>query len=191
MHFVLFPKQGQNWRCCPKQGQGQRLTYTQIIMDDIDLAKAKSEALENIYSLLKQNIKSCYAKRRRQRERWKNNNRSILQKKNFARAAHFFCTFLCRCFARLQRETSRNFLVTRFMQEMSYLFLFSFFHSLIFTLVVARISHFLTAAKKFSCSSSNKWLLIFRSSSLSLFFSLSFVDLSPTLFFLYIPNLWT
>ena len=32
-------------------------------MDDIDLARAKSEALENIYSLLKQNIKSCYAKR--------------------------------------------------------------------------------------------------------------------------------
>ena len=26
---------------------------------------------------------------------------------NFARAAHFFCTFLCRCFARLQRETSQ------------------------------------------------------------------------------------
>ena len=26
----------------------QRLTYTQIIMDDIDLARAKSEALENI-----------------------------------------------------------------------------------------------------------------------------------------------
>ena len=23
-----------------------------------------------------------------------------------ARSAHFFCTFLCRCFARLQRETS-------------------------------------------------------------------------------------
>ena len=23
-----------------------------------------------------------------------------------ARAAHFFCAFLCRCFARLQRETS-------------------------------------------------------------------------------------
>ena len=38
---------------------------------------------------------------------------------------------------------SRNFLVTRFMEEMSSLFLFPFFHSLIFTLVVARISHFL------------------------------------------------
>ena len=32
----------------------------------------------------------------------------------------FFCKFLCRCFARLQRETARNFLVTRFMEKMSY-----------------------------------------------------------------------
>ena len=39
----------------------------------------------------------------------------------------FLCAFLCRCFARLQRETSRNFLVTRFMEEMSYVLLFSFF----------------------------------------------------------------
>ena len=35
----------------------------------IDLASAKSVALDNIYSLLKQNIKSCNAKRRRQQER--------------------------------------------------------------------------------------------------------------------------
>ena len=42
------------------------------------------------------------------------------------------------------------------MEEMSYLLLFNFFHSLIFTLVAARISHFLTATKKFSCCSSNK-----------------------------------
>ena len=48
-------------------------------------------------------------------ERWKTTIGLISKKKsNFARAAHFFCTFLCRCFARLQRETSRNFLVTRF-----------------------------------------------------------------------------
>ena len=53
----------------------------------------------------------------------------INKKNNFARAAHFFCTSLCRCFARLrlQGETSRNFLVTRFMKEMSYMFLFTFF----------------------------------------------------------------
>ena len=31
----------------------------------MDLARAKSEALDNIYSLFKQNIKSCNAKRRR------------------------------------------------------------------------------------------------------------------------------
>ena len=46
---------------------------------------------------------------------------------NFARAAHFFCSFLCRCFARRQRETSRNSLVTRFMEEMLYVVLFTFF----------------------------------------------------------------
>ena len=36
---------------------------------DKDLARAKSEAFDNIYSLLKQNIKSCNAKRRRKRGR--------------------------------------------------------------------------------------------------------------------------
>ena len=41
----------------------------------IDLSRAKSEALDNIFRLFKQNIKSCDAKRRRQRERWKHNNR--------------------------------------------------------------------------------------------------------------------
>ena len=74
----------------------------------------------------------------------------LLSKKTTLHVQHtFFCTFLCRCFARPQRETSRNFLVTRFMEEMSYLLLFTFFHSLIFTLVAARISDFLIAAKIF------------------------------------------
>ena len=36
--------------------------------------------------------------------------------------------FLYIAFARLQRETSRNFIVTRFMEQMSYVFLFTFFH---------------------------------------------------------------
>ena len=60
----------------------------------------------------------------------------------------FFAHFrLCRCFARLQRETSRNFLVTRFMEEVLYVFLFTFFPLLlIFTFVAASISHFLTAS---------------------------------------------
>ena len=48
--------------------------------------------------------------------------------KNNNRAALFFCTFLCRYFARLQRETSINFLVTRFMEEMLEVFLCTFFH---------------------------------------------------------------
>ena len=42
----------------------------------MDLARAKSEALDNIYILFKQRTKSCNAKRRRQRQRtMKNNNR--------------------------------------------------------------------------------------------------------------------
>ena len=47
----------------------------------IDLARAKSEALDNIYGSLKQNIKSCNAKRRRRRERWK------MMKKNFVKVS--------------------------------------------------------------------------------------------------------
>ena len=67
----------------------------------------------------------------------------LLTKKNF------LCTFFCRCFAQLQRETSRSFLVTRFMEEMSFVFLFTFFPlSLIFTQVAASISHFFTAVTK-------------------------------------------
>ena len=42
--------------------------------------------------------------------------KGLISKSNFARAAHFFCTFLCRCFARLQRETSRNFLGPVYME---------------------------------------------------------------------------
>ena len=67
------------------------------------------------------------------------------------RAAHFSCTFLCRCFARLQRETSRNFLVTRFMEEMSYVFSFTFFFTAAhfhLALVAASISHFVRCRYK-------------------------------------------
>ena len=70
----------------------------------------------------------------------------------------FFCTFLCRCYARLRRETSRNFLVTRFMEKMSYVFPFRFFSlalMIIFTLVAASISHSLTADIKISCQFSH------------------------------------
>ena len=37
----------------------------------MDLARPKSEALDKIYSLLKQNVKSRNAKQLMQRERWK------------------------------------------------------------------------------------------------------------------------
>ena len=119
-----------------------------------------------------------------------NENGEKTTKKKLLDVQHtFFCTFLCRCFTRLQRETSRNFLVTRFIEEISYLFLFTLFFSLplIFTLVAASISHFLTAATKFSCCSSNKKMsplfFISRSRSLSPFFSLSFAGLPPTFSF--------
>ena len=57
----------------------------------IDFARAKSEGLVNIYSLLKQNIKSCNANQAvRATETAKN---LISKKNNFARAAHFFVHF--------------------------------------------------------------------------------------------------
>ena len=97
-------------------------------------------------------------------------SRSNWQKNNFARAAHYFCTFLSRCFAQPERETSRNFLVTSFMEEMLYVFLFTLFSlPLKFTLVAASISHFLTTAIKLSCYSTNKiGLLCFLSLALAL-----------------------
>ena len=55
------------------------------------------------------------------------------------------------------------------------MFLFTFFTlPLIFSLVAASISHFLTTATNSCCSSNKKWLLISWSRSPSLFFSLSF-----------------
>ena len=83
-----------------------------------------------------------------------------ISKKTILDVQHtLFCTFLCRCFPRLQRqlETSRNVLVTRFLEEMSYVFSFTFFHCPHFHLALAAsISHFVTAATKFSCCPSNK-----------------------------------
>ena len=145
-----------------------------------DFARAKSEALD---SLLKQNIKSCNAKRRRHRDRWKNNNRSNEQKSNLERASRFFCTFLCPCFARLQRESSRNVLVTRFIKEMSYVFLFLFFFHcgsfspwwplvFLFFSPQRQIFHVVLPTK-------NVLRFLCRSSSLSLFFALSFAGLPP------------
>ena len=67
-----------------------------------------------------------------------------------------------------------------FMEEMSYMFLLTFFPlPLIFSLVATSISHFLTAATNSCFSSNEKWLLISRPSSPLFFFSLSFAGLSP------------
>ena len=60
----------------------------------------------NIYSLLKQNIKSCNAKRRRQRHGKKKINRSFIvveqlaEKQLHHRAAHFFVHFAWRSLKR-------------------------------------------------------------------------------------------
>ena len=150
-----------------------------------------------MYSLPKQNIKSCNAKRRRQREWWKNNSRSNQQKRNFALASHSFCIFLCRCFARIQRVTCRHFLVTLFMEEMSYV-LFTFFKCRSFT---SWSLIFSSPLQNFHVVFPTKFcLLCFLSLAvaLSLFFSLNFAGLSPTFsfslslpFFTYTPNLWT
>ena len=91
----------------------------------------------------------------------------------------FFVHFFAVVLHDYKVKSSRNFLVTRFMEEMSYVLFCSLFVSLplFFTL-----PHFLTAATKFP---KNVFLFfISRSSSLSLFFSLSFAGLSPTFSFL-------
>ena len=61
----------------------------------------------------------------------------------------FFRTFFWRCFERIQRETFRNFPVTRFMEEMLYVFLFTFFSlplTFTFSWWQLAFSLFLTAA---------------------------------------------
>ena len=116
-------------------------------------------------------------------ERWKTTIGLIGNKSSFARAAH--CTFLCRCFARLQRDTSRNVLVTRFMEEMSYVFSFTFFSlPLIFTLHWWPLAFPILSPQlqNFHVLPTKKCLLCFfisrsRPPALSPFFSLSFAGL--------------
>ena len=87
-------------------------------------------------------------------------------------------------FAPLQRETSGNVLVTRFMVEMSCSSSLLFFTAAHFhlALVATSISHFVTAVTKFSCCSSNKKMtplfVISRSGPLR------FAGLPPTFSFL-------
>ena len=106
---------------------------------------------------------------------------------------HFFAVVLHDYSVKLP-ETSRNFLVTHFMEEMSHVFVFNFFPLLlIFTLVAASV---LTNATKCSCCSSNRNFSFVFSISPQIFFSLSFAGLSPyflffsVFLFLSFPNLW-
>ena len=84
---------------------------------------------------------------------WVGGGGEFKSEKRLCTCSTFFCAFLCHCFARLQRTW--NFLVARFMEEKSYMFLVraSFFFSLplILTLLAASICHFLIAALNFSC----------------------------------------
>ena len=120
-------------------------------------------------------------------ENGKNNNRSNQQKSNFTRAAHFFCKFLCRCFARLQRETSTNF----FMEEMSYVFSFTFFcYCRSFSPCIGGRQHFSFSHRRYKIFillfHQKKCLLCFLSLALDLsrpFRSLSFAGLPPTFSF--------
>ena len=101
----------------------------------------------------------------------------------------FLNVFLCLCFARPQRETSRNFLSYTFYEGNVARFLVHFFFTAAhfhLALVAGCISHFVTAATKFSCSLKKKMSpLFFISPSRSLlpFFSLSFAGLPPTFSF--------
>ena len=115
----------------------------------------------------------------------------VSKKSNFALAAHFFCTFICLCFARLQRETSRNFLVTRFMEEMSYVLSFTFFHCGSFSPCIVGRLHFSFCHRRYkiflSFFQQKKMPPLFfflRPRSLSpFFFSLTFACLPPTSLF--------
>ena len=73
------------------------------------LKAPKSEALDGIYILLKQNIKSRNAKLKRRRRTVKKQLGLISEQ--LCTCSTLFC-ILCRYFARLQQETFRNFLIT-------------------------------------------------------------------------------
>ena len=133
--------------------------------------------------MLKQNIKSCNASSEGNKISEKKTiyRSRVISKNATMHAQHTFLN-LCRCFV----------------EEISYMFLFSFFSLLlIFTLVTASISHFLTVATKFSCcSSTKKCLLCFLSLALALFLVELRWSVTHSLFFsvfplLYIPKLQT
>ena len=104
----------------------------------------------------------------------------LIGKKANLQVQHTFFYISLPLFARLQRKTSRNFLVTHFM---TYVFLFTFFSLLLIFTFGHQYFSFSQRRYKFFMLSFQKRMsplfFISRSSSLSLFFSLSFAGLSP------------
>ena len=118
-------------------------------------------------------IKSCDAKRLRKRERQKKKKKSkgLISKKK-ATTSHvlhtFFFTFLCRCCCNVKLPSYTFYgenVVRAHKKHLLLVFPFAFFSTpLIFTLLAAGISHFLTVAIKFLCfSSKDNRLLCFLS----------------------------
>ena len=156
-----------------------RLTLISLIYR---FSQGKSEPLDNIYSLFKQNINRVMLGGEGN-ENGEKTTVGLISKKatlphgQYTFFVHFFAVVLLGCNVKLPE----TFLVTRFMEEMSYVFSFTFFTTAHFhlALVAAGISHFVTTARKCSCSSSRKkcllcFFFISRSRFLSPFFSLSF-----------------
>ena len=122
----------------------------------------------------------------------KNNNRSNKQKKQLCTCSTLFLYISLPLFARLHsRQTSRNFLVTRLMEEMSYVFSFTFFSlPFIFTL------HWWPPAFPILSSPLKNFHVVFQQINVFVVFISRSRPLSPFLFFsvfllLYNPNLWT
>ena len=122
-------------------------------------------------------------------ERWKTKQLVLLAKKQLCTCSTLYCTFLCRCLARLGPHDYNVKLPETSLEEM---FLFTFFHCRSFSpciwLVAASISHFVTAAARFSCTlffqhKMSPLFFISRSRSLSPFFTLSFPGLPPSFSF--------
>ena len=113
------------------------------------------------------------------KENWEKTTRGLISKKTTLHVQHtFFVHFFAVVLHDYVKRPETSWLHVLWRKCRTYsCSLFS--PPLIFSLVAARISHFLTAATNSCCSSNRKWLLISRSCSPSLLFSLSFAGLLP------------
>ena len=122
-----------------------------------DLAQAKSEALVNIYSLLKQNIKSCNANQAATATKTAKKKGLFSKTKNFARAAHFFLYFYAVVLYDDNVELPETSWVHVLWRKCCLRSCLLFFRCRSFLpWWPLAVSHFLTAAVKFSCYSSNE-----------------------------------